>query len=64
MVISGNITLMARATQMVWICSPCSGAMPTGSANDAAWLATGALAAIKSGAAGLWGPGALVDTTS
>ena len=46
-VISGNITLMARAAQMVLTCNPSSGATPAGNANWNSGAATGALAANK-----------------
>jgi hypothetical protein len=52
-VIWGNSTLIARAAQMVWICKPSSGATPGGNANGTSRLATGALAATSSAAAGL-----------
>src|ERR1700754_2862465 len=52
-VISGNITLMARAARIVWTCNPCSGAMPAGNANWKPGVATGALAAHNSASVGL-----------
>jgi hypothetical protein len=59
-VISGNITLMARAARMVWTCNPFSGATPGGNANWKFAAATGALAANKSACAGLAVNGVLV----
>ena len=60
-VISGNIMLMARAVQMVCICSPPSGATPAGSArsNTLASTGTGALAASNSAWVELAGVGGL-----
>src|SRR5512143_2757304 len=49
-VISGNMTLMARAAQMVLTCNPFSDATPAGNANGTAALATGALAASNAAA--------------
>src|SRR5215207_2173271 len=63
-VTSGNITLMARAAQMVLTCKPSSGAMPAGSENDMLGFATGALAASSSASAGVatdGGPAAGTD---
>ena len=40
--------LMARAAQMVWTWSPCSGATPGESSNSKSWAPTGALAASSS----------------
>ena len=61
-VISGNITLMARAAQMVLTCNPSSDATPAGNANSSASAATGALAANNSASAGLATDGALAGT--
>jgi hypothetical protein len=51
--ISGNITLIARATQIVWICNLFSDATPAGNANWKPCPATGALAANNSASVGV-----------
>ena len=51
--ISMNIRLMARAAQMVWTCSPSSGATPRGKATLKSWAAMGALAASSSASVGV-----------
>lgn len=61
--------LIARATQIVWTCSPSSGATPLGSASWKSGAADGALAAnnwasaafATNGAVGVVGPGAAAD---
>jgi hypothetical protein len=61
-VISGNITLIARAARMVWTCNLSSGATPGGNANwkfGAAAAAAGALAANRSASVGLATVGAV-----
>ena len=64
-VISGNITLIARATLMVLTCKESSGVTPTGNANwnPGAATATGALAAISSASEGVAIFGALGGST-
>ena len=64
LVISGNITLMARAAQMVLTCNPSSDATPAGKANWKSRAATGALAANNSGSAGVAAYGGLAGTDS
>ncbi len=63
-VIWGNSTLIARATRMVWTCSPSSGAIPGGNANWNCWAVVGgALAASSSLSAAVAMCGAPAGTT-
>jgi hypothetical protein len=64
LVISGNITLMARAAQMVLTCNPSSGATPADYANWKSRAAKGALSTNNSASAGVATDGALAGTDS